>query len=141
MAATTWGPGTVTYTINAGTPTSFEQEVKAATIGHEYEEVGESVTYLDGSSEPAGETRADTLSLDCDFDLGSAGFYNFLYTNDLQVATVEYTPNTAVGASWSGDVKIKLPDGAAADEFAAKISGTVEHAFVGPVTFTAAAAP
>jgi len=137
MAATKFGPGTVAYTVGEpGTPVNFEQEVKGGGIGHEYEEVGESVTYLDGTTDPAGQTRADSLTLDCDFDLGSAGFYAFLFTNDLQDATVTYTPNTATAASWTGVVRLKLPDGATADEFSAKLSGTVEHQFVGPVEFT-----
>jgi len=137
MAATKFGAGTVTYTVDAGTPVSFEQEVKGGGVEHEYSEVGEDTTYLDGVTDPAGETRADTLTLDCDFDLGSAGFYKFLFDNDLKNATVEFEPNTATGAAWSGTVRLKLPDGATADEFAAKMSGTVEHKFVGPVVFTA----
>jgi hypothetical protein len=136
MANTKFGPGTVSYTIGAGPAVSFEQEVKGGGIEHEYEEVGESTTYLDGTTDPAGEVRADKLTLDCDFDLGAGGFYAFLMSNDLVDADVEYTPNTAAAASWSGTVRLKLPDGAVADEFGAKLSGTVEHSFVGPVVFT-----
>ncbi len=136
MAWTKFGIGTVTFTIEAGTPVSFEQEVKGGGISHEYEEVGEAVTYLSGLTDPASEVRGDKLSLDCDFDLGSTGFYNFLFTNDLRDATVTFTPNTAAEAMWTGTVRLKLPDGATADEFGAKISGSVELAFVGPVAFT-----
>ena len=136
MAKRTFGAGTVTYTIDAGTPVSFEQEVKGGGIEHEYEEVGEDVTYLDGVTDPAGEVRADLLTLDCDFDMGATGFYSFLFDNDLVNAGVVYVPNTAGGAEWSGTVRLKLPDGAKADEFGAKLSGTVEHKFVGPVLFT-----
>lgn len=137
MAWTKFGAGTVTYTIGEpGTPVSFSQEVKGGGINHEYESVGEATTYLDGTTDPASETRADKLTLDCDFDLGSAGFYAFLFDNDLSDATVDFTPNTAAAASWSGTVRLKLPDGATADEFGAKLSGTVEHSFVGAVEFT-----
>lgn len=137
MAWTKFGAGTVNYTVGAtGTPVEFSQEVKGGGINHEYEAVGEATTYLDGSEDPAGEKRADKLTLDCDFDLGSTGFYAFLYDNDLADAEVTFTPNTAAAASWAGTVRLKLPDGATADEFAAKISGTVEHSFVGPVVFT-----
>lgn len=139
MAWTKFGPGSVTYTVGApGTPTSFSQEVKGGGVSHEYEEVGDPTTYLDGTTDPASENRVDKLTLDCDFDLGSAGFYNFLYTNDLQNATVEYVPNTTAAASWTGTVRLRLPDGATADEFSAKISGSVEHVFVGPATFVPA---
>jgi len=136
MAKRTFGAGTVTYTVDAGTPLSFEQEVKGGGIEHEYNEVGEDVTYLDGVTDPAGEVRGDTLTLDCDFDLGSTGFYAYLFTNDLKNATVEFVPNTVGGAEWGGTVRLKLPDAAKADEFGAKLSGTVSHKFVGPVTFT-----
>lgn len=136
MAWTTFGPGTLTYTVDAGTPVSFAQETKGGGIEHEYTEVGEDTTYLDGTTDPAGELRADHYTADCDFDLGSAGFYAFLYDNDLATATVEFTPNTAAGAKWAGDVRLKLPDGVKADKFGAKMTGTVKHSFVGPATFT-----
>jgi hypothetical protein len=135
MAWTTYGPGTITYTVDAGTPVSFAQEVKGGGVEHEYEEVGEDTTYLDGTMDPAGEVRADHYVADCDFDFGSAGFYAFLFANDLQPAQVEYTPNTADGASWSGTVKLKLPDGAKAEKFGGKHSGQVKHTFIGNCTF------
>lgn len=138
MPATRFGPGTVSFTINAGTPETFEQEVKGGGVNHAYDDVGEDTTYLDGTTDPAGKARTDTVTLDCDFDLSSAtGFYQFLFTNDLVDATVAFTPNTAAGASWGGTVRLMLPDGAVADEFGAKMEGTVELQFVGPCTFTA----
>lgn len=141
MPATLFGPGTVEFTIDAGTPQSFAQEVKGGGVGHEYAEVGEAATYLDGTTDPAGEVRNDSLTLECDFDLGTAGLYYFLYTNDLRNATATFTPNDAAAASWTGTVRLKLPDGAVADQFGAKIAGTVELAFVGPAVFTPATTP
>lgn len=136
MAWTKFGPGTVNFTVAAGTPMEFSQEVKGGGITHEYQEVGEATTYLNGVTDPASMVRGDTLSLECDFDLGSAGFYAFLFTNDLVDATVEYTPSSATAASWSGTVRLRLPDGVTADEFGAKFSGTVELQFVGSAAFT-----
>lgn len=136
MAWTKFGAGTVNFTVNAGTAAEFSQEVKGGGIQHEYEEVGESVTYLDGTTDAAGEKRVDKVTLDCDFDLGSTGFYNYLFTNDLLDATIAFSPNTDAAAAWGGTVRLKLPDGATADEFGAKLSGTVELTFVGPATFT-----
>jgi hypothetical protein len=135
MAWTVFGPGTVTLTVGA-TPSSFEQEVKGGGVEHEYEDIGESVTYLDSSVSPAGKSRTDRVTLECDFDLGSAGFYTFLYTNDLAEAEISFVPNTAATAEWSGTVVLQLPDGATADEFGAKLSGTVELSFVGACLFT-----
>jgi hypothetical protein len=140
MAWTKFGPGTVTYTIDAGTPQDFAIEVKGGGIGHAYESVGDATTYLDGSGEPASEVRGDSLTLNCDFDLGTTGFYAFLFTNDLKDAAVTYTPNTAAGASWAGTVRLRLPDGATGESFGSKIGGTVEHQFVGQATFTPAVA-
>lgn len=134
--ATRFGPGTCTFTVTGGTASSFEQEVKGGGILHEYEDVGDPVTYLDGTADPAGKQRGDKLTLDCDFSLGSSGFYAFLFANDLAEATVDFVPNTADGAAWAGTVRLQLPDQAAADEYGAKISGTVEMDFVGYSTFT-----
>ena len=142
MAWTTFGPGTVSLTVSGGTAATFEQEVKGGGVTHEYEDVGEDTTYLDGTTDPAGKARTDTVTLDCDFDLGSAdGFYAFLYENDLADATVTFTPNTAAGATWTGTVRLQLPDGAVGEEFGGKMSGTVELASVGALTFTPVPGP
>lgn len=142
MATVKFGPGTLTYTLTGGSGTAqeFAQEVKSGGINHGYEEVGEATTYLSGTTVPAGEIRADSLTYEADFDLSGAGLYQFLMTNDLSDATVEFTPNTTAGASWTGLVRLKLPESATAESFGALISGSVEHAFVGPVTFTPAGA-
>ena len=140
MATVKFGPGTLTYTVGSpGTPQEFSQEVKSGGVNHSYEEVGEATTYLDGTTVPAGEVRADSLTYEADFDLSATGLYQFLLTNDLQDATVEFTPNTTAGASWTGTVRLKLPESATAESFGALISGSVEHMFIGPVTFAAAA--
>lgn len=137
MPWTSFGPGTVSLTVGTGTAESFQQEVKGGGVQHEYEDVGEDTTYLDGTTDPASKARTDTVTLDCDFDLSSAtGFYNYLFTNDLEDATIEFTPNSAAGATWSGTVRLQLPDGAVADEFGGKMTGTVELPFVGPCLFT-----
>lgn len=140
MAKTTFGPGVLTYTISGGTATEFAQEVRAVTITHEYEEVGESVTYLDGSSDVPGVMRADSITADCDFDLGTTGFYNFLSVNDGQQCGVVYTPNTVDGASWAGNVRLRLPEDVSAESFGAKLAGSVTHPFIGTVAFTPAGA-
>lgn len=141
MAWTKFGAGTVTLTVDAGTAQDFSVEVKGGGIEHEYEDVGEDTTYLNGVTDPAGKVRNDSLTLDCDFDLSSStGFYGFLYANDLADATVEFTPNTGATASWTGTVRLMLPDGATADEFGAKMSGTVTLPFVGPAVFSATGA-
>lgn len=141
MAWTKFGAGTVTFTIDTGTAQDFSVEVKGGGVEHEYDDVGEDTTYLNGVTDPAGKARQDTLTLDCDFDLSSAtGFYGFLYANDLADAQTAFTPATG-GASWSGTVRLMLPDGAVADEFGAKMSGTVKLPFVGLSVFAATPGP
>jgi hypothetical protein len=135
MPKTKFGPGTMTFTVAAGPPVEFAQEVKGGGITHEYSEAGEATTYLDASSESAGATRGDKLAVTCDFDLGAAGLYAFLDTNDLLDAAVVYTPNTASGASWTGTVQLRMPDGATAENFGAKISGGLELPFIGKAVF------
>lgn len=136
MPKTKFGSGTMTFTIAGGEPVQFAQEVKGGGITHEYSESGEATTYLDGSSEGAGSTRGDKLAVNCDFDLGVGGLYAFLDTNDLVQAAVVFTPNTAVGASWTGTVELRLPDGATAENFGAKISGGLELPFIGKAVFS-----
>lgn len=138
MAWTVFGPGTVSLTVSGGTAETFEQEVKGGGVQHEYEDVGEDTTYLDGTTDPASKQRTDTVTLDCDFDLSSAtGFYAYLFDNDLEDATITFTPNTAAGGTWTGTVRLQLPDGATADEFGGKMTGTVELPFVGKAVFAA----
>lgn len=141
MAWTPFGPGTMTVTVDAGTPLSFAIEVKGGGIEHEYTEVGEDTTYLDGTEDPAGELRADHFTADCDFDLGPDGLYNYLFTNDLTDATVAFAPHTATGAEWTGPVRLKLPDGVKGEKFGSKMSGSIKWSFVGPCTFTPTATP
>lgn len=127
------GPGTVTV----GTvPLDFSAECKGAKIIHNYEEIGEATTYLDGHTHSASEVRADAFGAQLDNDLGAAGLYAFLYTNDLTEQPLTYTPNTDEGAIWAGTVKLKLPDEIGADEFGSPIASEVEWPAAGKFTFT-----
>ena len=142
MPAAKWarfGPGTLKFTVLAppGTATPFEQEVLGGGIKHEYEDVGEDVTYLNGFTDPAGARRSDSFSAECDFDLTAAGLYKFLSTNDLLNATIEFVPNTASGAKWGGTVRLQLPAEVTYEEWQSKPTGTLELPFVGLCTFTA----
>jgi hypothetical protein len=139
MAWTKFGPGTVIYTVDAA-PVDFSIEVKGGGIKHAYNDVGEAITYLDGTTDPAGAQRVDSVSLICDFDFGAAGYYAFLEAHDLEDVQIEFTPSSASGASWAGTVRLRLPESASAESFGAKIGGTVVHQFVGKALFTPGAA-
>ena len=132
------GPGTVTVQVGSGTATDFSGEVLSATVQHEYEDVGETRTMLDGSKRGAGQARTDGISLSIENDLTAAGLYQFLVTNDGKDATVVYTPNTEAGASWTiTGLKLRLPGEVGADEFGAPLASEVEWTG-GTAAFTAA---
>jgi hypothetical protein len=137
----TLGPGTVSVKVGAGAAKQFEAECKSAAITHEYEDVGESTTYLDGHTHGGSRTRMDGFKASLDNDFGSAGLYKFLLDNDLEEATLEYMPSTAAGAKWSGTVTLTLPSELGADEFGAVLASEVEWTGVGTFTFTPATAP
>lgn len=134
-----FGPGTVTVQVGSDTATDFSGEVLSATVKHEYEDVGETRTMLDGSKRGAGQTRSDGISLSIENDLTAAGLYQYLVTNDGADATVVYTPNTAAGASWTiTGLKLRLPSDVGADEYGAPLASEVEWTG-GTAAFTAAA--
>jgi hypothetical protein len=137
----TFGPGTVSVKVGAGAAKQFEAECKSAAITHEYEDVGENTTYMDGHTHGGSKSRTDGFKASLDNNLGAAGLYKFLVDNDLSEADLEYTPNTGAGAKWAGKVTLTLPSELGADEYGAVLASDVEWAGVGTFTFTAATAP
>lgn len=133
-----FGPGTITV---GATPMDFSCEVMGGAVTHAYEETTAARTRLCGDAVPATQTRTDGLTFDLENDLTAAGLYAYLQANDMTVQPVEYAPNTALAASWSGDVTVRLPDTIGADEFGAPIVSSVEWAGVGPLVFTPGTAP
>lgn len=143
MSYTTFGPGTVTVTVDGGggTALDFSCEVKSARVLHTYEEVGEARTMLCGEKRNTSEVRADGIGLSLENDFGAGGLYTYLIANDLKPATVVYTPNTSDGASWSiAGVALRLPEEVAADEFGAPLASEVEWGG-GVMTFTESTEP
>jgi len=129
------GVGTITL---GETPVDFSGEVLGAKVTHEYEDVGEARTMLDGTVRPAGRRRTDGLTFSVENDLTAAGFYQYLVTNEGQTVPFSFTPNTADGASWAGEVIATLPAEVGADEFGAPIVSDIDLGGVGAFTFTAA---
>lgn len=139
MAAfTELGVGTLTL---GDTPDDFSGEILNGKIGHDYEDVGDSRTMLDGTVRAPGQTRTDSFSADCENDLTGAGLYSFLVSNDGQKVAFEFVPNTGDGAKWTGFVTCRLPSEIGADEFGAPIASTVELPGVGTFTFSPSTAP
>lgn len=133
------GPGTVTVQVGSGDATDFSGEVLSATVKHDYEDVGETRTMLDGSKRGAGQVRTDGIALSIENDLTAAGLYQYLVTNDGAAATVVYTPNTAAGASWTlTGVVLRLPAEVGADEYGSPLASEVDWTG-GTAAFTAAA--
>jgi hypothetical protein len=141
----TFGPGEFTVTAVGGSAYPFACQVKGIEITSDYEEISEEVVYLGGREagcyEPAVQERTDSISVEIDHDLTAVGLYQFCQTYDLQEADFVYTPNTGMGtsvaASWTGRVVVTSPN-VNADEFGARIDGTIEWAGLGKFTFTPA---
>lgn len=138
MAAvsTPFGPGTITVGAT-GTETDFSGEVLGGSVTHEYSEIGESRTMLDGSVRAATSTRTDGLTFSVENDLTAAGLYAYCEANDGDDVPFVYTPNTDAAASWAGTITVSLPASVGADEFNAPIVSDVEWTGVGKFTFTA----
>lgn len=118
------------------TPSDFSGEVLGATVTHEYEDVGEARTMLDGTVRPAGQKRIDGFTASVENDLTASGLYNFLVTNDGTEQAFVFTPNTVDGASWTGTMVCRLPGDIGADEYGSPIVGEIELVAVGNLNFT-----
>ena len=135
-AFTVLGNGTITF---GETPQDFSGEFTGLTVSHEYEDVGETRTMLNGDVRAAGQTRTDGLAGSVENDLTAAGLYKYLFDNDGTEVPFVFVPNTVDGAEWAGTVKLRLPASVGADEYGAPIVGDIEIPGVGAFTFTAAA--
>jgi hypothetical protein len=141
----TFGPGEFTVVAEGGSSYPFICQVKGIEITSDYEEIAEEVIYLGGREagcyEPAEETRTDSISIEIDHDLTATGLYQWCQYYDLQQADFTYVPNTGMGtqtpAQWDGRVVVKSPN-VNADEYGARLDGTVDWQGVGAFTFTAA---
>ena len=136
---TPFGPGTVTLKIGSATAVDYSGEVLGGAIGHAYSESGEARTMLNGDVRSAAQKRDnDSITLSIENDLAANALYDTLQDNDLAVATLEYTPNTAGGAKWVGDVTLTLPEEIGSDEFGSPIVSEVTWQSTGKFTFTPA---
>jgi hypothetical protein len=129
------GDGTLTL---GTTPTDFSGEVLGAKVTHEYEDIGEKRTMLDGTIRPAQQKRTDGFTASVENDLTASGLYEYLQTNDLVEVALTFTPNTADGASWAGTVVATLPSEVGSDEYGSPIVSDIELKGVGTFTFTPA---
>lgn len=130
------GPGTLELGTVPGN--DFAGEVLGASVTHDYEDVGDSRTMLDGTPRSASKQRKDGLSISVENDLTAAGLYAYLETNDLTEVPFTFTPNTAAGATWAGTVVATLPADVGADEYGTPIVSEATLEGVGTFTFTPA---
>jgi hypothetical protein len=137
----TLGDGDVTITVGTGgTAKSFACEFLNARVLHEYNDVGDARTMLCGQKRAAGKTRLDGFGGEVENDLTEDGLYSFLLANDMQLGTVEFTPNTADGAKWViTGVTLTLPEEIGGEEYGAEIKSEVEWTG-GTAVFTASTA-
>lgn len=128
-------------TLTVGTaPNDFSCEVLGAKVTHTYEEktAKRKALCADGDR-PATKIRTDGFTATVENDLTAAGMYKFLLDNDLTTQALVFTPNTAAGASWEGDIQASLPANIGADETGQPIVSEVAWEGVGTFTFTPAA--
>lgn len=136
---TPFGAGTITVKVGSGTAADYSGEVLGGAIGHTYSEVGETRTMLNGDKRSAQLSRdPDTIKLQTEADLTSAGLYALVEGNDLAVATVVFTPNTVGAAAWEADVILTLPEEVGADEYAAPMVAEYTWTVKGNWEFTPA---
>lgn len=122
---TIFGPGSITVKVGAGTAIDYAGEVLSFTLNHTYADVGENRTMLNGDKRK-GQRRRDPDSVTFTFepDLTSAGLYSMLQSNDLEKAILAYTPSSADGAKWEGEVELSLPETVDGTEFGIAIAGS-----------------
>lgn len=142
MSEVRFGPGTITIggaAVDGGV--DFSCEVMGGKIQHSYESVGAARTPLCGTPKPAGRRREDSVTLQLENDLTSEGVYAYCLSlgEDPAPKEIEFTPNTADGASWSGTVVPLLPGDIGADEYGAALTSSVTWPAVGLLQFTPAA--
>lgn len=130
---TTLGPGTLK--IGTAPGTDYSCEVVGATITHDYAD-SDKRTMLCGDVRGGASARTDGFTADLENDLSAAGLYAFLQAHDLTVADLEYVPNTADGAKWTGEVTLTLPSEVGADAFGDPIASKVEWSAAGTGRFT-----
>ena len=127
-----FGPGTVTFDGDA-----FECEVSGGAVTHSYTETERKAALCDTSAPPPTKQRGpDGLKLSLVNDLTESGMYAYLHANDLSTVAVEYVPNTASGAKWSGDVTLTLPDEIGAGAWGDDIESDVEFSSPSQFVFT-----
>jgi hypothetical protein len=82
----------------------------------------------------------DSIKLSTESDLTLGGLYDLCQKNDLQLATVTFTPNTLGGASWAGDVILQLPEEIGSEEWASPIVAEYTWQTMDGFVFTPASA-
>lgn len=131
--------GPCTITIGTAPGTDFSGEFLNVHIVHNYEDIGDPRTMLNGDKRAAARVRTDGITGSVENDLTAAGLYQYLYTNDQTDADITIT-QTESGAAWTGQVSLALPAEVGADEFGSPIVADLELTAVGTFTFTPAAA-
>ena len=137
---TLFGPGTLTLDPNSALtsgkpgPLEISCQVSSGGVQHEYEDTQDAVKTLGGCEVPGKTERRDSLAFDVLADLTDGGIYDFLMANDLSDCEFMYEPQAA-GASWGGQVQLRLPDAVQADEYGQPLSGSVTWPGVGAFVF------
>lgn len=136
-ALATFGPGTFTIKIGAGTAVDYSGECTSFVVNHAYADVGSTRTMLNGDIRRAKKRRdPDSVTIGLEPSLTDVGLYAVLQANDLVTALLEYVPSTASGAEWSGDVELSLPESVEGSEYGAALTSSLTLNCVTTLVFT-----
>lgn len=134
---TTFGPGTFTIKIGAGTAVDYSGECTSFVVNHSYSEVGSERTMLNGDKRRAKKRRdTDSVTIGLEPSLDTGGLYATIHANDLATATLEYTPNTVDAAKWAGDVELALPEAIEGAEYGSPITASLTLRAITTLVFT-----
>lgn len=134
---TTFGPGTFTIKLPAGSAIDYSGECTSFTVNHAYSDVGSERTMLNGDIRRAKKRRdTDSVTIGLEPSLDTGGLYAILHANDLVTAELVYTPNTVDAAKWTGNVELALPESVEGAEFGGAITASLTLRAITTLVFT-----
>lgn len=127
------GPGTLTVG-PVGTPQDVSCQIQNAVVAWSAD-TEDDLKVLCGDTVPGARTYTSTISGTMLEDLSTGGFVDYSWTHRGETQDVVFTPNTADGATVTGQVIIDPLDVGSTDDFGTPMSSDFEWAFVGDPVF------
>jgi hypothetical protein len=91
-----------------GSAVDFATQASNVRVTPNYEESGDRLELLDGSTLTPDTTRVDKLTIEAVQDFtDAAGFVNWTWLNDLTLVPFSWKPNGDTGPTYSGNVNVR----------------------------------